>query len=323
VVTPLSNLVPFAVFDAIIGAAFAAGVIVLVRAVRASRRTRRVRPALAGLGHLVAGAAALYLAFLVTWGFNYRRVPMAERLVVHAGAPDAERVVMLGLDAVARMNTLHDEAHASGWREDAWTNPQLRAAFAATQRALSDAVPAVPGRLKGTLLGPYFRWAGVDGMVDPFALEVLANPDLLPWERPFVTAHEWAHLAGYADESEANFVGWMTCLRADAAARYSGWMYVYWQVSGEVSASDRARLTAALGAGARQDVNAIVDRLRRGQLPVLRNASWMVYDQYLKANRVEEGIRSYGAVVTLILQARFEDDWRPVRRDAASKAPGS
>jgi hypothetical protein len=38
-----------------------------------------------------------------------------------------------------------------------------------------------------------------------------------------------------------------------------------------------------------------------------------VYDSYLKANRVEEGVRSYGAVVNLILRARFEDGWRPVR----------
>ena len=30
--------------------------------------------------------------------------------------------------------------------------------------------------------------AGVDGMVNPFALEVLRNPDLLPFEVPFVEA---------------------------------------------------------------------------------------------------------------------------------------
>ena len=54
-------------------------------------------------------------------------------------------------------------------------------------------------------------------MINPFGLEVLVNPDLLPFERPFVAAHEWAHLAGYADESEASFVGWLTCMRADAA----------------------------------------------------------------------------------------------------------
>jgi hypothetical protein len=39
-----------------------------------------------------------------------------------------------------------------------------------------------------------------------------------------------------------------------------------------------------------------------------------VYDQFLKANRVEHGIRNYGAVITLILRARFEENWTPVRR---------
>jgi len=180
---------------------------------------------------------------------------------------------------------------------------------------LSDAWPAEPGRLKWTMLGPYFRWTSVDGMVNPFALEVLANPDLLPWERPFVAAHEWSHLAGYADESEANFVGWLTCLRADTASQYSGWMYLYWQISGEVGTQERARMADRLDAGPRRDLDAIVQRLQRGQLPLLRNASWRVYDQYLRANRVEDGIRSYGEVVTLILRARFENGWTPVRRN--------
>jgi hypothetical protein len=154
-------------------------------------------------------------------------------------------------------------------------------------------------------------------MVNPFALEVLANPDLLPYERPFVAAHEWAHLAGYADESEANFVGWLTCVRADPPSQYSGWLSLYWQIAGELGAAERMRLWDALQAGPRADVQAIVERLRRGQLPLLRNASWRVYDQYLRANRVEEGIRSYGQVITLLLRARFEDGWVPVRRTNA------
>jgi hypothetical protein len=63
----------------------------------------------------------------------------------------------------------------------------------------------------------------------------------------------------------------------------------------------------------------MVARLKQGQLPWLRNASWRVYDQYLKANRVDEGIRSYGVVVTLLLQARFDEGWTPVRRKATSR----
>ncbi len=322
--TPLSNLVPFAVLDVLAVAGCAAVATAAIRAVRATRQTGRVLPALRALGDLAAGAALVYLAFLVLWGFNYRRVPMTERLLVESGAPASQAVTALGVEAVAQLNALHDEAHRAGWGEAPLENEAFRAAFVSAQRALSDVPPAAPGRLKRTLFGPYFRWTSVDGMVNPFGLEVLANPDLLPFERPFVAAHEWAHLAGYADEAEASFVGWLTCMRGDVPTRYSGWLFLHWQVNGEVDDDGRARLANVLGEGPRRDIEAIAARLRRGQLPWLRTAGWRVYDQYLKANLVEEGVRSYGAVVTLILRARFEPGWVPVRRAAAAvQAPGS
>ena len=321
IVTPASNLVPFAVFDLLLIAAVCGVLVVLVRAAREALRTRRVTPLLQGAARLAAGAALGYLVFLLLWGFNYRRVPMAERLAVESDAPSTDAVARLGLDAVERMNALHASAHQAGWPQEQWRDDALRQAFATTQRLLADAPLAEPGRLKRTLLGPYFRWTSVDGMVNPFGLEVLANPDLLPYERAFVAAHEWAHLAGYADESEANFVGWLTCIRASVPAQYSGWLYLFWQVNGEVDADVRQRLWDALKAGPRADVEAIIARLRRGQLPWLRTAGWAVYDQYLKANRVESGVRSYGAVVNLILRARFEDGWTPVRRPRAAAPP--
>jgi len=312
--TPLTNLVPFALFDVLTAVGATALLVVLVRAIRQVMRERRPRPVLKALANIVTAASAAYLVFLTLWGFNYRRLPMTERLVMERAAPTTEAVVSLGLESVRRLNMLYLPAHQLGWTTEPRQNQALLDAYAFVQRRLSDAPAAVPGRLKRTLYGPYFRWTSVDGMVNPFALEVLANPDLLPLERPSVAAHEWAHLAGYADESEANFVGWLTCIRADAGSQYSGWMSLYWQVAGELGARDRMRLWDALDAGPRGDVQAIVDRLRRGQLPLLRNASWRLYDQYLRANRVEEGIRSYGQVITLVLRARFEDEWTPVRR---------
>ena len=316
--TPLTNVLPFAVLDVLLLAAIVYVVLLLVRGVRQARADRRLLPLARAAGHLAAAAAVVYLAFLGLWGLNYRRVEMAQRLEVAGGLPGPEAVAALGQEAAARMNALHAEAHSRGWTHADWRNDRLRAAFAAVQRALADAPTAEPGRLKATMLGPYFRWTGVDGMINPFGLEVLANPDLLPFERPFVAAHEWAHLAGYADEAEASFVGWLTCLRGDVGAQYSAWLYLYWQVSGEVPTDERERLAQALAAGPRRDVDAIVTRLRRGQWPWLRTAGRAVYDQYLKANRVDEGIRSYGAVVTLILRARFADGWTPIRRAPAS-----
>ena len=316
VVTPLTNLLPIAVFDLLLVAAIVLVVVQIVRAVRRARRERRVAPIFSTLWRLTAAAAVVYLVFLLVWGLNYRRLRMQDRLVLTSTSPDRDAVMNLGRESVRQMNALYDVAHKTGWPPAEWQDERLRMAFHRVQSMLSDGPLAEPGRLKWTLLGPYFRWTSVDGMVDPFALEVLANPDLLPWERVFVAAHEWAHLAGFADESEANFVGWLTCLRADEAAQYSGWQYLYWQISGEVALQDRAELANALADGPRRDIAAVIERLRRGQLPLLRNASWIVYDKYLRANRVEAGIRSYGEVVTLILRARFADGWTPVRRNA-------
>lgn len=317
IVTPLSNRVPFALFDVLIGVGVVAIVAALVQAGRVARRMRRVMPVLRVAGQLAVGAALMYVTFLLLWGLNYRRVPMTERLLVNQGVVVPESVVQLGLDAASRLNALHEAAHRSGWREAPWEDASLQRAFAQVQRELSDAPPAVPGRLKRTFFGTYFRWASVDGMLNPFGLEVLANPDLLPFERPFIAAHEWAHLAGYADESEASFVGWLACVRADVEAQYSGWLALYWQVHSEVSQAEQARLAEALGPGPRRDIEAVVARVRAGEWPWLQNAGWRMYDQYLKANRVEEGVRSYGAVVTLILRARFDEGWIPVRRDRA------
>jgi hypothetical protein len=312
-ITPLVNLVPIALLDLLAVAAAVAVIAFVVRAIRAARRERRLGPIARGLATLATAAAAVYLLFLVLWGFNYRRMPMSDRLEVAQGPAATDAVTALGLDAAAALTALHDEAHATGWNTPPWQDDALTAAFARVQRQLTDAPAAVPGRLKPTLFGLYFRWTGVDGMINPFGLEVLANPDLLPFERPFIAVHEWAHLAGYADEAEASFVAFVTCMQADAAARYSGWIFLYWQINAEAGEAGRSRMAAALGEGPRRDLAAIVARVRQGELPWLRAAGWEVYDQYLKANRVEEGVRSYGAVITLILQARFEDGWRPVR----------
>ncbi len=316
-ITPVSNVVPIAWLDLLSLAAAVWLVRLWWRAIRrgGNRRLPRIVHALAAT---VTAAATVYLLFLALWGLNYRRQPIGAKLVLDARAPTTAQVLALGEDVAARLNALHAPAHAAGWEETPWRGGPLRDAFAAAQALLADAPAAVPGRLKTTVFGPFFRWTAVDGMINPFGLEVLANPDLLPFERPFVAAHEWAHLAGYADESEANFVGWLTCLRADVPAQYSGWLYLYWQVAGELPGAERERLAGTLRDGPRGDLAAIIARLRRGDLPALRRASWLMYDSYLKANRVDAGVRSYGQVVNLVLRARFDDGWTPVRRSAAS-----
>jgi hypothetical protein len=252
----------------------------------------------------------VYLLFLATWGLNYRRLRLIDRLAFDGAAATADAARAVGGVAVDRLNALHQQAHADGWGATdgaSRVDVGLASAFA---RAVGDAgIPSsiVVGRPKRTLLDWYFRRAGVDGMTDPFFLETLVASGVLPFERPFLVAHEWSHLAGIADEGEANLIGWLTCRRGSPADQYSGWLFLYQELARAVGARDRAALAASLAAGPREDLRAIRDRFARQVSPRVSAAGWRVYDSYLKANRVEAGAESYAEVVRLVLGVRLAD----------------
>jgi hypothetical protein len=274
-----------------------------------------LRAALRIIVRTILWCAALYLLFLATWGLNYRRLRLIDKLPFDAAAVTTDAARDAGGLAVDRLNALHHQAHAGGWggREGAsGVDAGLADAFARAAGDLDIPSSIVVARPKRTMLDWYFRRAGVDGMTDPFFLETLVASGVLPFERPFLIAHEWSHLAGIADEGEANFAGWLTCRRGSAADQYSGWLFLYQELARAVGARDRAALAAALASGPRADLEAIRDRFARQVSPRVSAAGWHLYDSYLKANRVEAGAASYAEVVRLVLGVRLADGRRPV-----------
>ena len=306
-VTSGSNLVPFSLLDLLIAVVVALWVVLAVT--EAVRSGKRACPRI--VARSVVWSAAIYMVFLLAWGGNYRRVRLIETLNVDQTAVTPGAVRGAADLAVARMNALHGRAHADGWPAAETIDPALSDAFA---RAVVDVGrrAAVAARPKHTLLDWYFRRAAVDGMTDPFFLETLVAADLLPFERPFVVAHEWSHLAGFADEGEANFVGWLTCVRGSASDQYSGWLALYGELAGAIGGRDRARLAASMTDGPRDDLQAMRDRAARHVNRRIAAAGWRVYDSYLKANRMAAGAASYGEVVRLVVGGRLANGRRPL-----------
>ncbi len=303
-ITPISNLIPIALLDVAAAASLAALIAAVIRRKRRSGWRRTLR---AATGWTVSAAAAGYLLFLLLWGLNYRRVPLEDKLDYDSGRVTLEAVAGLADTAAAALNAGFPAAHAR-----IWTRAALAASFAASLQQLHGPSATVPGIPKSSLLTRYFRHAAIDGMTDPFFLEIIVNPDVLEVERPFVTAHEWAHLAGYADEAEANFVAWLTCLHGDDLAQYSGWLAAYEQSLGRLP-SERRRAVTPLAAGPADDLRRIRARYQRSTR-VVREAARDVYDGYLRANRVKEGIESYDAVLRLMTGTRFGPGWSPAVR---------
>lgn len=287
--TTISNLVPFAIFDVLWIGAIAAAAILVYR----SRRRGPRGAALHIASVIVCGSVIVYLAFLATWGLNYRRLPLADKVAFDETRITKEAHLALGDRAVATLNADYAAAHLRPIDLNGLRDAFQRAHGALGGRAI------VTGRPKRTLLGWYFHKASIAGMTDPFFLETLLAPDLLDVELPFVIAHEWAHLAGYADESEANFVAYLTGQGGDAGARYSAALMVLGYAPGS------RPLSRALEPGPQIDLYAI--RRRYAQTSgALRFAARESYDRYLKANRVERGIESYDAVVQLILGVELD-----------------
>lgn len=304
-VTGLSSLVPFALLDLGVAVILAGAVLFVVR----RWRVRGAGPAAASaLRGVVVLAAVLYLWFLAAWGVNYRRVPLEQKLAYDASRVTRDQGVRLGRQAVERANALRAELAGS-----AAADGDLSRALTNVERQLGGPGHTRVAAPKRSLLEWYFRQAAIDGMTDPFFLEIILNPDLLPFERPFVLAHEWAHLAGYADESEANFVAWLACLGAGEAARYSGWLAAYELLESSLPPADRRALAGALHPAVVADLAAARARLRRAN-PAVRGASRTAYDAYLKANRIEEGIASYNAAARLMLGTAFDANWQPSLR---------
>jgi hypothetical protein len=298
-----SNIFPFALFDILLIVVPAGLIAGAIRDIyRASDRWRAAgRWAL----RTAVAVAAVYLLFLFTWGLNYRRVPLERRLPYDGSVVTTDAARAAAILSTSRLNALFVGAHAQPPDDARSAERTLADAFARATNDLGASGTTVVGRPKHTLLNFYFRPAGVSGMTDPFFLETLVAGDLLAIERPFVIAHEWSHLAGFADEGEANFAGWLTCIRADPASQYSGWLFLFGELVNSVPRGDRSAVMARLGAGPRSDLRAIAERVRRDVKPQVSAAGWLVYDKYLKANRIEAGAASYAQVVRLVLGTRL------------------
>jgi hypothetical protein len=315
--TPLGNAVPVALFDVMLGVVILALIARIVMRVRQARQTPRGRPwrrTMTGASWIaldvVATAAILLIWFSLAWGANYRRTPLRERLDFDRARVTREAAIEMTRTSVRELNRLHPIAHSRPWPTLEALPTTLGGAFADVQTAIGQRALAVPGRPKSTVMQAWFQWAAIDGMTDPFFLETLVNSDALPIERPFIVTHEWSHLAGFAHEAEANFLGWVICQRADTQAQYSAWLSLYFHLAGGLAPADRRAIDADLQDGPRRDMNAIIARYQKSA-PRVRVVAWRMYDQYLKANRVTEGIASYDAVVTLILGTKFSNDWIP------------
>jgi hypothetical protein len=249
--------------------------------------------------------AALYLIFFWSWGLNYHRPPLASKLSLDDSRMQGDAMDAFAKRAASELNRLYDSKERENYDEDR-TREEAR-------RRVERVVKIVDGtdwpsarRIKFSRLGgPWLRAAGVDGIFNPLAHEPIITDSLLDIERPFVMAHELAHVRGYPEEGDANVIAaFATLMSNDPAFQYSGWLNLWLYLR-------TPELDALLDPGPRNDVRRVFERARAEQVRWVSDFQRSLLDLFLKVNSVKEGVRSYSRVVLLV--AGTEGTWAHYR----------
>jgi hypothetical protein len=237
----------------------------------------------------------------VLWGYNYRR-PGVETALASYQADQATpaRVRRLAELSIEKTNRLYADAHRIGFPDLNQLPAPLLASLHSVERTLGRSRPTAASMPKRPWTAPYMRAVGVSGMLAPWFLETYLNPDLTGPERPYVLAHEWAHLSGYAPEEDASFVGLLTALGADVPAQYSAWLFLASETTMRLQPVTREQVAQAFENGPRADLRAIAQRLEL-RVAWLDRASWVAYDHAIKSQGAESGVAGYGRVIDLVL----------------------
>jgi hypothetical protein len=277
----------------------------------ARRREERRRWVLSWLRYGTWVAAGLLWFFLFTFGLNYQRPLLFERLGYEQRKAEAIELETLGSMMVERVNQSYVEAHAGGRPA-----PERNEIVEILNGSLDSAAEfnlfprggyAPP---KPIFSSEILTRLGISGIYFPFTAEPNYNADIPDFQIPFTIAHEMAHQRGVARESEANFVAYVVCVNSrDPFVRYSGYRNALGVLSElyKVEPEKAKELSRQLGPGYREDSRraALFWAKASGAAGAL---SHRVNDLYLRANRVKAGVADYSNSTTLIIAYHLREN---------------
>ena len=266
-------------------------------------KKRRVKCFLALLVKIVI---VLFTLFVFNCGINYQRTTFSERAGFTIQKSAEEELIALCEFLVEEIN-----AAAKDIRVDENGLCQLEGDVEELAREAMTAAAAEYPELGGYYPKAkpvastwYLSYQLLQGVYSPFTVEANYNNGMPDVDKPSTICHELSHLKGFMREDEANFISWLACRVSESPEfRYSGNIlaYIYagnalYKQNVEAFKEVRAGLCEQ-GIRDLQGHNAYWDPYRG---PVAE-VSDKVNDVYLKANAQEDGVKSYGRMVDLLL----------------------
>lgn len=250
-----------------------------------------------------------YFIFVLIWGLNYYRLPFSE--IANLNVQDATIEELKGLceSLITEANDLRKQV-----QEDEngvmYIPKGYKDVFSRAHKGydnISDTYKELSGNYgdpKGVVFSQVMSYSGIAGIYFPFTAEANVNKDRTHVLLPATASHEMAHQRGFAREDEANYIAYLTCkAHPDPDFQYSGTMLALIHSMKKLYEHDTNAyftLKATYSEGVLRDLQDNNDFWQKYSGPIDK-ASTKINNTYLKLNKQQDGVQSYGRMVDLLI----------------------
>ncbi len=272
-------------------------------------KSKKIKHIKRAIFKIVKAISIIYFSFIIMWGLNYHRLPLANITNLKIEDSSVDDLIGLSEHLVNRNNVLRKLVHEDN--NEVMDLPEgygdvFNRAYLGYSNA-SKLYPALQGKYgkpKGVIFSEAMSYMGISGIYSPFTLEANVNVSIPDSMIPVTTCHEMAHQYGFAREDEANFIAYITCnAHPNYDFKYSGnllAMIYSMNALYEADTDTYRELYNMLDSDVRRDMSYISQYWKKYEGPIEETSS-KINDSYLKANQQEDGVKSYGRMVDLLL----------------------
>ena len=256
----------------------------------------------------LALVCSVFMMMSLMCNANFSRDALSDLMGRQVAAPSKTDLFELCQLLIEQLSELEGEIPTDSSGFFTVENIDVKSEARAAMKALGAEEPLFSGYYpnpKPAFFSNFMSMAGITGLFSPFTMEANYNKEAPGYQIPFAACHELAHLKGFIREDEAGFIAFLACMRsASAEFRYSGAMnalaYALSAYSSVATAEEIFELRETAPRQALGDFMAGSLYWKRYDGKIRRIANH-ANDGYLKANAQEDGVRSYGRMVDLLV----------------------
>lgn len=314
VISAVTGILPFSLAECIV---ILGPVLILVLIIRfiihiVKKKEERFVRCMLALVNVACVAAVIFFVYVIGCGVNYHRVSVANYREITVRDSSKEELYALCTELAEKASVLRAELTDYEDEEGVFrlpvSNRELGKLVKEGYESLSKDMPVLKGFYpapKGIFFSKVFSAMEITGVFTCWTMEANVNVDIPDYSRASTMAHELGHLHGFMREDEANFLAYLACMASDSPmVQYGGTMLALIYAGNALAAQDielYGKLWTGYHEGVIRDLRANSAYWDQYRDTVISKTADKVNDTYLKVNKQEDGVRSYGRVVDLLL----------------------